>query len=465
MSTALAWCLIAFSTTGDPDDVTRPIVWPDPTIRLRLHPDGSDDVPGDADLVAIRSAIAAWNAPPCTALELVDDGLDSDKTNADDGTNRIFFVENNWPGAFSGAAAVTISREQDGAPDTWRDADILLNGVDTTWSTTGEVQAHDIQSAVTHELGHLIGLKHAAHPQATMYFLSPKGITQRRTLHPADAAAVCWLYPAAARTCTNDQECPMMIASTGGGRARFACSNGQCTLGQVGYGEECFRGDQCQSNNCVDDPDTNGSDDPGFCGEPCSGSCANGDLCAAGTCFLGRADCVIDADCAGNNNVCAVDLDGRRRCQHLCLEDRHCTSGQVCHGGTGENPPGFCRTPGAGGDGAPCDDGFACASLACAGTGLTTSCLGGSATTDAGLDSDSAVSDATTPTPRDASTVGNDANLPSEPDAGAGDPPAVSGGACGCNTSTSDNIPSLFFGLIVLFLSRARVERSMRARR
>src|SRR5262245_36234315 len=238
---ALLSLCAGFSAIGDPNDPATPIVWSSPNVTLMIGADGSDDVAGDSDLVAIRSAIAAWSAPSCTNLRLIDGGELANPVDADDGVNAIFFRESNWPGSLSGAAAVTVHHENSGSPETWHDADILLNGQDLQWSTTGETQRFDIQSVVTHELGHLIGPKHVAHPQPTMYFVAPRGNLQRRSLHPSDVAAVCWLYPASGmRGCTDSDGCPMMI-STGGATVRLACSNGQCVPGAVGYGGECFQ--------------------------------------------------------------------------------------------------------------------------------------------------------------------------------------------------------------------------------
>jgi hypothetical protein len=455
-----------FSTTGDPDAPEQPIVWPDPTITVSIHPDGSDDISDGSDIAAIRAALEAWSAPPCTNLALVDGGFDSNKTNADDGVNRIFFVESNWPSEFAGAAAVTISRVNAGSPDTWRDADILINGAGASWSTTGEVHRHDVQSVVTHELGHLLGLKHAAHPEATMYFVNPPGTTHRRTLHPSDVSAVCWLYPAVSPPmCAGDEDCPAMVAATGGGRARYTCSNGQCIIGQAGYGNECFSDGQCRDGLCTRDPDTADAQDPGFCTRACP--CPGGDLCSAGSCVLGRDDCVADPDCGGgSNDKCAVDLDGRRRCIHLCLQDRHCPMDQVCHGGTGANPPGFCRTPGPGLDGDACDDGLDCASLTCAGAGLEPTCLGGPPPpADAGLNDDTGAADAPNadaPVNADAArpdaTDPTDAGIAEAGSADASGPPEELSAGCGCS-STAPRAELAWFVLACAVVLRLRSRR------
>lgn len=463
--------LAGFSAIGDNGDPTAPIVWPADRVPLWIGRAGSDDIDGDADLAAIRNAIAAWNQPSCTDLQLVEEGLLDAPNDGDDGRNVIYFRENNWPGGLSGAAAVTVHHENDGAPDTWRDADILLNGQDLAWSTTGEVQKFDIHSAVLHELGHLIGLKHAADPRASMYFVAPRGTTYRRTLHERDIAGVCWLYPASgARSCTGDEACPLMISPNGTAR-RLSCTNGQCAPGSVSYGNECLDDRDCNDGDCTRDPDTAAGDDPGFCTASCaSAACSNGDFCAAGTsCFLGRDDCVRDADCNQNNVVCALDLDGRRRCSALCIRDTNCAPNEVCHGGTGANPPGFCRAPGAGGDGAPCDDGYDCSSLFCAGSAAATVCIGGAAVPveDAGVivapDARPNVEDAEPGVDR---AVSPNSDAEASGDAGiiagdAGSEGELEGSGCGCAAAAGASAsPALAIFALLLLLRTRRRDRS-----
>jgi hypothetical protein len=177
---------------------------------------------------------------------------------------------------------------------------------------------------------------------------------------------------------------------------------------------------------------------------------------------IGRVDCAVDADCGGMPRVCARQLDGRFQCQRLCLRDAQCATvpGAVCHGGTGANPAGFCRVPGAGALGAPCVSGFDCASLTCLGSGDGTTCGPAPGVVmppaDAGVPAPDAAAqaDATLPgadaRPGDSggradvdAPVGNDASAVVSPDAasGAGDDAGVVGprlvgdelgGGCAC---------------------------------
>ncbi|MEM8607808.1 MAG: matrixin family metalloprotease [Myxococcota bacterium] len=53
----------------------------------------------------------------------------------------------------------------------------------------------DLQSIVTHEVGHIIGIGHSTDPTATMFAQAPRTEVQKRTLGQDDIEAVCTIYP------------------------------------------------------------------------------------------------------------------------------------------------------------------------------------------------------------------------------------------------------------------------------
>jgi hypothetical protein len=64
----------------------------------------------------------------------------------------------------------------------------------------------DLESALTHEAGHALGLAHSDDPNATMFSTTLPGETSLRTLEADDEAGICAVYPASSSlaACTGE---------------------------------------------------------------------------------------------------------------------------------------------------------------------------------------------------------------------------------------------------------------------
>jgi MYXO-CTERM domain-containing protein len=80
----------------------------------------------------------------------------------------------------------------------------------------------DLQSVITHEAGHVLGLNHTSVRTATMFASAGLGETIKRTLAPDDVDGICSVYPAGAAT----PACASAPLATGGG--------GGCGCGTAG---------------------------------------------------------------------------------------------------------------------------------------------------------------------------------------------------------------------------------------
>jgi hypothetical protein len=190
---------------------------------------------------ALQGAAAAWSkgTNSCTYLRLVPALSTAPTPQAvNDGHNSLIFHGRVWchVGAngkcnvdYDSSALAVTTDTADKKTGQILDADVEVNLVDYQWADLVEdpnlTSDMDLQNALTHELGHLIGLDHtcfdplssatgvrpddnngvpvpdcataSADVQATTMFPSAQpGDTQKRTLAPDDVNAVCTIYPA-----------------------------------------------------------------------------------------------------------------------------------------------------------------------------------------------------------------------------------------------------------------------------
>jgi hypothetical protein len=105
------------------------------------------------------------------------------------------FRDNNWPyaGANATLALTTITFNFDTGEIF--DADVEINSANTPLTTSANATRFDLDSILTHEIGHFLGLSHSADRNSTMY----REYTQRdislRDLEPDDEDGICAMYP------------------------------------------------------------------------------------------------------------------------------------------------------------------------------------------------------------------------------------------------------------------------------
>lgn len=165
--------------------------WSDsaPTWYLQGSLSGVEDADAEA---AVQAALTTWSGVECAGLTLGYGGRVSDaEPGVADGRNVIFLIDSGWPSEASLVSAPFLTT--DGA--TIVDGDVALNGVDYRWSTEsadGRTQM-DVQGAVTHELGHALGLWHSTASDASLNPLLD-GNPDARDLADDDIEGLCTLY-------------------------------------------------------------------------------------------------------------------------------------------------------------------------------------------------------------------------------------------------------------------------------
>jgi hypothetical protein len=222
-------------------DDGAPFFWAQSSVPITAYPNDFTQSGMTTDQVggALAAAAAAWSKEqnPCTYLEL-GTSLSTAPTPlaVNDGHNSVIFHSTSWChlgsngncniSYDSSALAVTTDTANTKTGQIY-DADVEVNLVDYQWADVvadpnlaGDM---DLQNALTHELGHLIGLDHtcfdpltsmtgvrpddntgqpvpdcataSAEVQATTMFPSATpGDIQKRTLAPDDQNAVCTIY-------------------------------------------------------------------------------------------------------------------------------------------------------------------------------------------------------------------------------------------------------------------------------
>jgi hypothetical protein len=193
----------AYNRTRATDLSRAGLSWFDRTITWYLPDPGSADVPHQMAVAAAKRAFATWAAVGCTDINFVFENGGPTVTSLDGGAadnrNVIHWREHDWPGAPDQIAITTVTYDEGSGRIV--DADIDLNG-EYLYFTAADDPAqteYDIESALLHEIGHLLGFDDSSDPGAVMAQVLRRG-DLRRSLGDDDEMAICEVYPAGAPT-------------------------------------------------------------------------------------------------------------------------------------------------------------------------------------------------------------------------------------------------------------------------
>lgn len=211
-----------------------PVQWTAGCIVMQPDARGSQDVSLDVIETTLGRAESNWTSrtASCPGLDLSQHAPTKNLDPASDGYNAVVFRDTNWehdPASIGLTTVVYIDSPGQIGDGVILDADIELNGEDYTFSTTPATSAArpgtmviDLESTLTHELGHVQGLGHTCWdhvlpappvdengnpipdcggplPQSiimtTMYpYYQGGGDTSKRNLSSDDVAGVCDVY-------------------------------------------------------------------------------------------------------------------------------------------------------------------------------------------------------------------------------------------------------------------------------
>jgi hypothetical protein len=188
------------------------LFWPTSCVGYSVQQDASSQVDLATARALVAQAFSTWSQASCevgvpkiTAEDLGPVSCnqieyDGEAKNA----NIIIFRDASWP--YDGGAALaltTVTYALDSGEI--RDADIEVNSAEVTLTTGDEDVDVDLQSILTHETGHFLGLAHAPVAAATMNGDYPPNSITLRSLDPDDEAGICALYPPTSEAACNPQ--------------------------------------------------------------------------------------------------------------------------------------------------------------------------------------------------------------------------------------------------------------------
>jgi hypothetical protein len=159
-----------------------------------ISEDGYRPITNGSDIQAVLSAFHSWEAVSSADVHFAYRGTTAAHIATYDGINMVSFSDNTTALPAS-VIAVTLSYfKTQKAQVVFDESDIIINPA-FAFSTSGESDKFDIQSILTHEIGHFLGLDHAAMVSSVMVPFGKTGLLDQRTLQYDDVAAISEIYP------------------------------------------------------------------------------------------------------------------------------------------------------------------------------------------------------------------------------------------------------------------------------
>lgn len=182
-----------------------PLFWRGACVSYSVQKDATTYIPLDVAQATIDRSFATWNAATCAegavGIHAVPRGpVECSEVRYNrDGPNQnlVVFRERSWPYADESSTLALTTVTFTAESGEIFDADIEINATNGQLSVADPVPSRefDLESVVTHEVGHFFGLAHATDSNATMFARYEPGTSSLRSLTADDVAGLCAMYP------------------------------------------------------------------------------------------------------------------------------------------------------------------------------------------------------------------------------------------------------------------------------
>jgi uncharacterized protein (TIGR03382 family) len=183
-----------------------PISWTSKCIGFAMNDRGTQNLDLTQTRDTIQKSFGTWSNVPCpgggtaslTFSPMQDVPCHKSNYNpSGPNVNVVLFQDNDWTYHGIDGTLAKTSVTFDHVTGAILDADIEVNSAFNALTITDDPNKiqYDLQSIITHEAGHFLGLAHSPEPSAVMFATYNPGEASLRKLDPDDIAAICATYP------------------------------------------------------------------------------------------------------------------------------------------------------------------------------------------------------------------------------------------------------------------------------
>jgi hypothetical protein len=169
--------------------------WSSMPIPFWINQSGSPQISNGSEFDAVKAAFQTWQNVSIANVAFQYQGTTPVPTVGQDGLNVVTFVDDSVPLGSEAIATTFTFFTIDGTGSlVIQEADIAVS-TSIKLSTAGDPDKYDIQSVITHEVGHLLGLDHSALLSSVMSPYPAAGQLDQRTVSYDDMAGLASIYP------------------------------------------------------------------------------------------------------------------------------------------------------------------------------------------------------------------------------------------------------------------------------